>query len=62
MIPKDFKRLAEVNLPIAELSLRIKREAGPVRAGRPGGPVVHTLLIRSAAGFAWRNHSQDGVS
>jgi len=62
MIPKDCKRLAEVDFPIAEVSRRITPEARPVRAGRPARPVVHTLLIRSAAGLAWRNYSRDGVS
>ncbi len=62
MIPKDCKRLAEVDFPIAEVSRRITSAARPVRAARPGRPVVHMLLISSAAGFAWHNYSRDGVS
>ena len=62
MIPKYYKRLAEVDFPIAEVPLRITPEARPVPAGRQGRPVVHTLLIRSDAGFAWRNYSRDGGS
>ena len=62
MIPKDCKRLAEVDFLIAEVPRRVTPDARPVRAGRPGGPVVHALHIGSDAGFAWRNHSRDGVS
>ena len=62
MIPKDCKRLAEVDFPIAEVSRRIAPEARPVPAGRQGRPVVYTLLIRSDVGFAWRNYSRDGGS
>ena len=62
MIPKDCKRLAEVDFPIAEMSRCVTPKARPVRAGRPGGPAVQTLHIRSAAGFAWRDHARDGVS
>jgi hypothetical protein len=62
MITKDCKRLAEVDFPIAEVSRCITPEARPVREGRPGGLVIHKLLIRSVVGFAWRNHSRDGVS
>lgn len=62
MIPKDCKRLAEVDSPIAEVSRRIAQEAGPVPARRQGRPVVHALLIRSDAGFTWRNYSRDGGS
>lgn len=62
MIPKDCMRLAEVNFPIAEVSRRITPEAKAVLVGGQGRPAVHTLLVRSDAGFACRNHSRDGVS
>ena len=62
MIPEDCKRLAEVEFPIAEMSRRITTEARPVPAGRQGTPAVHTLRIRSDAGFAWCNYSRDGGS
>lgn len=62
MIPNDCKHLAEVDFPIAEASRPITPEARPIRAGRQGGSVVHTLLIRATAGFAWRNYSREGVS
>ena len=57
MIPKDCKRLAEVDFPIAEVSRHITQEARPVPAGRQGRPVVQTLLIRSDA-----NYSRNGGS
>jgi hypothetical protein len=60
MTPKDCKRLAEVVFPIAEVPRRITPEGSPVHAERQGSPVVHTRLIRSDAGFAWRNYSRDG--
>lgn len=62
MIPRDCKRLVEVDFPSAEMSRRITPEARPVPAGRQGRPVVHTPLIRSDAGFAWRNYSRNGGS
>lgn len=62
MIPKDGKRLAEVDFPLSEVSRRITPEARPVPARRQGRPVVHALLIRSDAGFAWLNYSRDGGS
>jgi len=62
MIPKDCKRLPEVDFPIAEVSRRITPEARPVPAGRQARPVVHTPLIRSDCGFAWCNYSRDGGS
>ena len=62
MIPKDCKRLAEVDFPIAEVSRRITPAAAPVCAEQPSRPVVHLLPIRSAAGVAWRNYSRGGVS
>ena len=62
MIPKNCKRLAGVDFPIAGVSRRVMSEVRPVRSGRPVGPVIHTLLIGSAPGFAWSDHSRDGVS
>ncbi len=62
MIPKDCKRRADVDFPIAEVSRRITAEARPVPGRRQGRPVVHKLLIRSDTGFAWRNYSRDGAS
>lgn len=62
MIPKDCKRLAEVDFPIAEVPRRITPEGSLVHAGRQGRPVVHTLLMRTDAGFALRNYSRDGGS
>ena len=62
MMPKDHKCLDDLNFPIAEVSRPITPKATPVPAGRQAGLVIHTLLIRSDAGFGWRNYSQDGVS
>lgn len=62
MMPKDHKCLDYVDFPIAEVSRPITPEAAPVPAGEQARLVVHTLLIRSDAGFAWRNYTQDGVS
>jgi hypothetical protein len=62
MIPKGCKRLAGVDFPIAGVSRRTTPEARRVPAGRQGRPVVHTTLIRSDAGFPWRNYSREGGS
>ena len=61
MIPKDRKGLAEVGFHIAQMSWRITLAARPVRAERPGRPVVRVFSMRAGAGVASRNCSWDGA-